>query len=62
MIDQDIEILNQHGRNIEKYGELFYPTSADAIHTLTSEIIDSLSQGIDVSELPKEEREITFHV
>lgn len=62
VIDQDIEILDQQGRNIERYGELFYPTSADAIHTLTSEIIESLKQGVDPAELPVEEREVIFTV
>jgi phenylpropionate dioxygenase-like ring-hydroxylating dioxygenase large terminal subunit len=62
VIDQDIEILDQQGRNIEKYGELFYPTTADAIHTLTSEIIENLQQGQHPSELPTEEREVTFCV
>jgi phenylpropionate dioxygenase-like ring-hydroxylating dioxygenase large terminal subunit len=62
VINQDIEILDQQGRNIEKYGALFYPTSADVIHTLTSEIIDSLKKGNDPSELATEEREITFFV
>ena len=62
VIDQDIEILDQQGRNIEKYGELFYSTSADTIHTLTSEIIDSLNQGMDPSNLPDQDLEVIFSV
>lgn len=62
VLDQDIEILDQQGQNIKKYGERFYPTSADAIHILTREIIDGLRQGNDPADLPSQEREIMFSV
>jgi len=62
VILQDIDILNEQGRSIEKYGERFYPTSADAIHTLTSEIIDGLKDGVAPSKLSIERQEITFCV
>jgi phenylpropionate dioxygenase-like ring-hydroxylating dioxygenase large terminal subunit len=62
VIMQDIEILNEQGTNIEKYGERFYPTSADAIHTLTSEIIEGLKDGIAPAQLSVEKQEITFCV
>jgi phenylpropionate dioxygenase-like ring-hydroxylating dioxygenase large terminal subunit len=62
VIAQDIDILNQQGRTLEKYGARFYPTSADAIHTLTSEIIDSLALGISVDDLSDESLEVLFCV
>lgn len=62
VILQDIEILNEQGRNIQKYGERFYSTSADTIHTLTSEIINGLKQGIAPANLSAEQQEITFCV
>ena len=62
VIDQDVAILNEQGTNIRKYGERFYPTSADQIHTLISEIIDSLKLGIRPSEIASAKQEITFCV
>ncbi len=62
VLTQDIDILNEQGRNIDKYGERFYTTSADTIHTLTSEIIVGLKNGIIPAELSSEEKEITFCV
>ncbi len=62
VIGQDIAILNQQADTILKYGERFCSTSADAIHTLIGEIIESLKQGMDPAELSVEEREIVFRV
>jgi phenylpropionate dioxygenase-like ring-hydroxylating dioxygenase large terminal subunit len=62
VIDQDIDILNEQGRNIDKYGERFYATSADGIHTLISEIIDGLREGVTPAQIASEQREITFCV
>jgi len=62
VLKQDIDILNEQGRNIEKYGERFYTTSADLIHTLTSEVISGLRNGKSPAELSAEQKEITFCV
>ncbi|HEY9678492.1 MAG TPA: aromatic ring-hydroxylating dioxygenase subunit alpha [Drouetiella sp.] len=62
VLRQDIDILNEQGRNINKYGERFYTTSADLIHMLTSEIINSMKSGIAPHLIPTEEKEITFRV
>lgn len=62
VLKQDIDILNEQGRNIERYGERFYITSADLIHTLTSEIITTMRDGNAPSVLSHEEQEITFCV
>lgn len=62
VIAQDIDILDEQGRNIEKYGEKFFPTSADTIHTLTSEIIDGLREGTLPCELPAVQQEVCFCV
>jgi phenylpropionate dioxygenase-like ring-hydroxylating dioxygenase large terminal subunit len=62
VLRQDIDILNEQGRNIDKYGERFYTTSADLIHTLTSEIISGLKSGVAPSEIPSAEKEVVFSV
>lgn len=62
VLRQDIDILNEQGKNIHKYGERFFTTSADVIHLLTSEIINGLNKGIAPSEIPSENREVIFHV
>ena len=62
VIDQDIAILNEQGQSIKKYGERFYATSADAIHTLTREIIVGLKTGIAPADLQREDRGLTFYV
>ncbi len=62
VLKQDIDILNEQGRNIDKYGERFYTTSADLIHTLTSEIISGMRSGTAPAEISSETKEITFCV
>ncbi len=62
VLKQDIDILNEQGRNIDKYGERFYTTSADLIHTLTSEVISGMRNGRAPSEISSEKKEITFCV
>lgn len=62
VLRQDIDILNEQGRNINKYGERFYTTSADLIHTLTSEVITAMKNGIHPTEIDPEAKEITFCV
>lgn len=62
VIDQDIDILDRQGQNIEKYGEKFYCTGADKIHTLTREIIEALKNGTPPSNLSAETVEVTFCV
>ncbi len=62
VLKQDIDILNEQGRNIDKYGERFYTTSADLIHTLTSEIISGMRSGKTPAEISSETKEITFCV
>lgn len=62
VIDQDVDILNQQMEVIQKYGQQFCATSADLIHTLTSEIIEALSRGQDLASLPNQQQEIVFWV
>jgi phenylpropionate dioxygenase-like ring-hydroxylating dioxygenase large terminal subunit len=62
VIDQDIDILNEQGRVIAKYGERFSTTSADAIHTMISEIIEGLAEGVPPTEIKSQEKEIVFLV
>lgn len=62
VINQDVEILNQQMDVIQKYGQKFCATSADLIHTWTSEIIDALSAGVEPNTLCKQQQEIEFWV
>jgi phenylpropionate dioxygenase-like ring-hydroxylating dioxygenase large terminal subunit len=62
VIDQDIDILNEQGEVIRKYGENFCTTSPDIIHRLTGEIIAALQKGITAGELPDLTREVRFWV
>ena len=62
VIDQDIDILNEQGEVIRKYGEKFCTTSADIIHSLTGEIISSLQNGTTLSAIPDQTREVRFWV
>ncbi len=62
VIDQDIDILNEQGSVIKKYGQKFSVTRADIIHTLTEEIISTLADGAEISSLKDYSREVTFHV
>jgi phenylpropionate dioxygenase-like ring-hydroxylating dioxygenase large terminal subunit len=62
VLRQDIDILNEQGRNIDKYGERFYTTSADLIHTLTSEVITAMTNGKAPADISAEAKEITFCV
>ncbi|MDH3219638.1 MAG: aromatic ring-hydroxylating dioxygenase subunit alpha [Gammaproteobacteria bacterium] len=62
VINQDIDILNQQAEVIEKYGENFFTTAPDIIHSLTSEIITALQQGTTPAELPDQKKEVRFWV
>ncbi len=62
VIDQDIKILNQQMSVIKKYGDHFYNTPSDKIHTFVSEIIQSLQDNKDPRLLPDHEQEVTFRV
>lgn len=62
VIDQDIDILNEQGSVIKKYGQKFSVTRADVIHTLTEEIISTLADGAEISSLKDYTREVVFHV
>ncbi len=62
VINQDINILNDQMEVIKKYGQQFAHTSADLIHSYTSEIIDALMNGQEPALLPNQEKEIAFWV
>lgn len=62
VIDQDIEALAQQMEVIEKYGEDFNNTSADAIHVLVESIRDAIRDGVDPRTLPEKTAEVTFWV
>lgn len=62
VINQDIQVLNQQMAVINKYGEHFFDTPADKIHTCVSEIYHSLVEGRDPRLLADEHLEVTFTV
>lgn len=62
IIDQDIEILENQMKTIEKYGQSFQNSSADVIHTFIESIQTELDEGRDPRELPRKETRIEFWV
>jgi phenylpropionate dioxygenase-like ring-hydroxylating dioxygenase large terminal subunit len=62
VIKQDLHVLAQQMRVIKKYGERFYDTPADKIHTFVSEIHEALKNNQDPRLLPNEEQEVVFWV
>jgi phenylpropionate dioxygenase-like ring-hydroxylating dioxygenase large terminal subunit len=62
VIDQDIVVLNQQMEVIKKYGQHFYDTPADAIHTLISEIHQALEEKVNPHLLPKQQMKVKFYI
>ncbi len=62
VIDQDIEALDRQMAVIERYGEDFNNTSADAIHVFVESIRDALLQGQDPRTLPTKTARVGFYV
>ncbi|MBI3651173.1 MAG: aromatic ring-hydroxylating dioxygenase subunit alpha [Acidobacteria bacterium] len=62
IIAQDIEILSQQMRVINKYGRRFANTEADVIHIFIESIREALAQGEDPRRLPERQRDIEFWV
>lgn len=62
IIDQDIKILNNQMKTIQKYGDKFMNSAADAIHIMIETIREEIAQGRDPRLLPKKVHEIEFWV
>lgn len=62
IIDQDIEILNNQGRAIQKYGSKFQNSPADIIHIFIESIQNEIDHGRNPKLLPAREKEIEFWV
>lgn len=62
IIDQDIEILANQMRTIDKYGAKFMNSESDAIHVLIESIANELENGRDPRQLPERKMEIEFWV
>ncbi len=60
IIDQDLVALADQMAVIEKYGEEFNNTAADAIHVLVESIRDEIAAGRDPRALPEKRAEISF--
>ncbi len=62
VIDQDIRLLNNQMKCIQQYGNGFFDTQADSIHTFVSEIHETLLAGRDPCLLQEKEIEVEFWV
>lgn len=62
IIDQDVEILNNQMKTIQKYGGNFQNSPADIIHTWIESIQAEVSEGRDPNLLPRKEVDIEFWV
>lgn len=62
IIDQDVEILANQMRTLEKYGVHFQNSPADIIHTFIESIQSEIEQGRNPKELPNKKSEIEFWV
>jgi hypothetical protein len=60
IIDQDLVALEDQTRIIERYGEEFNNTSADAIHVLVESIRNEIAAGRDPRLLPEKTANISF--
>ena len=62
IIDQDIEILGNQMKTINKFKTKFSNTEADVIHVFIESIQDALTSGEDPNLLPEKSHEIEFWV
>lgn len=62
IIDQDVEILGNQLKTIEKYGSAFQNSKADMIHIFIESIQSEVKNGRDPRNLPKKEAEIEFWI
>jgi len=62
IIDQDVEILNNQMKTIQKYGSHFQNSPADIIHTWIESLQTEIENGRDPAILPLKETEIEFWV
>jgi phenylpropionate dioxygenase-like ring-hydroxylating dioxygenase large terminal subunit len=62
IINQDVEILNNQMRTIQKYGAVFQNSPADIIHTWIESLQQEIAEGRDPKNLPRKETEIEFWV
>jgi len=62
IIDQDIVILANQMRTIQKYGAKFMNSEADVIHVLIESIRKELEEGRDPRRLPEKNHAIEFWV
>ena len=62
VIDQDIEVLDNQMKVIQKYGSDFSNSKADIIHVLIESIRDEVAAGGDPRELPNKSHEIEFWI
>lgn len=62
IIDQDVAILDNQMKTIQKYGMSFQNSKADVIHTFIESIHKEIEQGRDPRQLPSKEVEIEFWV
>ncbi len=62
IIDQDIEILGNQMKTIQKYGAHFQNSPADIIHTFIESLQMEIGEGRDPAKLPEKNTEINFWI
>lgn len=62
VIDQDIEVLDNQGKVLQKYPESFSNASADVIHVLIESVYNEIKAGRDPRLLPTKELEVKFWI
>jgi phenylpropionate dioxygenase-like ring-hydroxylating dioxygenase large terminal subunit len=62
VIDQDITVLNNQGKVIEKYGANFSNATADLIHVYIESIYNAIEKGSDPRQLSKIQKDLKFWI
>lgn len=62
VIDQDLEILELQGRNLDKYGAGFAHSAVDVIHLYVEGIVRELENGRDPRKLPARQKQVSMWI
>lgn len=62
VIDQDLVVLENQMKVIEKYGTQFANSKADIVHVLIESIREEITKGQDPRDLPKKEHDFKFWI
>ena len=62
VINQDLEVLENQSKIIQKFGESFQNSRADIVHVLIESIREAIKQGKDPKELPHKMHKFRFWI